>query len=264
MEVFRAVILGIVQGVTEFLPISSDGHLLLIRQIFRWPDEGLLFDASLHLGTFFAVLIYFRQTWGRLFRAVFKKGEKQDIVLLKLLILATAPAALFGYVGRDILEDYSRNVFIAGAGFLASGLFLYFADKVNGAENNRKELPNYKQSVAIGFLQVLALLPGLSRSGSTIAGGVFSGLSRSQAAEFSFLMSLPITGGAGFLALFESGAGMNGMKMLSLFFGFIFAFLVGLWAIGFLMKILSNRKTFKPFILYLAGAAILSFAIGMI
>jgi undecaprenyl-diphosphatase len=263
MQIFQTIVLGIVQGLTEFLPISSDGHLILIRHLLHWQDQGLLFDAILHLGTFLAVLIYFRKVWARLLKTILKKGTRNDEILLGLLILATIPGALLGFFGKDFIEQYFRGAAAAGFGFLATAILLYFADKVSLKNKNRvaRERLSFWQTIGVGVMQAVALLPGVSRSGSTISGGIFAGLSRESAVEFSFLMALPITGGAGLLALLKD-FGQSGTNWPSLLAGFVFSFFVGLWAIGFLIKRISQRATFRPYVIYLIIIAIVSFVVA--
>ena len=259
MEIIRAFILGIVQGLTEFLPISSNGHLVLVRHLLNWEDEGLMFDAILHLGTFLAVLYYYRSTWWRLIKTIFRRGTRNDEILLGLLIVATIPGAVIGFFVKDLMEIYFRGLIITGVGFLFSAVMLYLADRnLKIKKGQRSERLTLAQTVKVGFMQALALLPGVSRSGATIAGGVFSNLSREKAVEFSFLMALPITGGAGFLALLKNLDGEGG-SFLSLLVGFVVSFLVGLWAIKALIKYVSKNESFKPFIVYLIVASIVSF-----
>jgi undecaprenyl-diphosphatase len=261
MEIIHSIVLGIVQGLTEFLPISSDGHLVLVRHLLHWHDEGLLFDATLHLGTFFAVLYFYRVTWWRMTKTLFRRGTRNDEILLGLLIVATIPGALLGFFAKDLLEIYFRGLIVTGFGFLFTSAILYFADR--NLRNNKKERSErltLKQTVGVGFLQAVALLPGVSRSGSTIAGGIFSNLSREKAVEFSFLMALPITGGAGFLALLKDLGGSGGAGgFWPLFVGFIASFFVGLWAIKILVKFVSQNNSFRPFVIYLIVVSIVSF-----
>ncbi|MDO8512526.1 MAG: undecaprenyl-diphosphate phosphatase [bacterium] len=263
MEILHSIVLGIVQGLTEFLPISSDGHLVLVRHLLHWNDEGVLFDATLHLGTFFAVLYFYRATWWRLVKTIFRRGTRNDEILLGLLILATIPGALLGFFAKDLLEVYFRGLVITGFGFLFTAVMLYFADK--NLANKRKVRSGrltVPQTIGVGLLQAVALLPGVSRSGSTIAGGVFSNLSREKAVEFSFLMAMPITGGAGFLALLKDFGGGGG-AFWPLFVGFVVSFLVGLWAIKFLIRYVATKDSFKPFIVYLMVVAALSFVVAI-
>jgi len=263
MEILQTAILGVIQGLTEFLPISSDGHLILVRHLFSWSDQGLLFDAVLHLGTFLAVLIYFRETWVRLLKTILKKGTRNDEMLLGLLVLATIPGALLGFFGKDFIEQYFRGVSAAGFGFLITAALLYFADKVSLKNKDRvvKERMSIWQTIGVGVMQAVALLPGVSRSGSTISGGIFAGLSRESAVEFSFLMAMPITGGAGLVALLKD-FGQSGVNWPSLFVGFLFSFFVGLWAIKFLIKRISQRASLRPYVIYLIVVAIVSFAVA--
>jgi len=263
MQILQTAILGIVQGLTEFLPVSSDGHLILVRHLLHWSDQGLFFDAILHLGTFLAVFIYFRQVWFRLLKVIFKKGTRNDEILLGLLVLATIPGALLGFFGKDFIEQYFRGVTAAGFGFLVTAALLYFADKTLLKNKNRvaKERMNVWQTIGVGMMQAVALLPGVSRSGSTISGGIFAGLSRESAVEFSFLMAMPITGGAGLVALLKD-FGQSGTNWPSLFVGFVFSFFVGLWAIQFLIKRVAQHATFRPYVIYLIIVALLSFAVA--
>lgn len=262
MEIIRAVILGIVQGFTEFIPISSDGHLVLIRSLLRWPDEGILFDATLHLGTFLALVIFFWPTWKKLFSVLLGKGTAEDKKLFLLLLVATIPGAIIGYLGEGILDKYFRGISIAGFGFMITAFVLFVSDKISAKGFNKKERPSYLQSIGIGFLQAFALLPGVSRSGSTIFGGIFSGLTKERAAEFSFLMAMPITGGAGLLALLKGVQTPDG-SFWPLLVGFLFSFAVGYWAIKFFLKYIS-RKNFKSFVIYLVLIAIICFALSWI
>ncbi len=258
MEFLRVVILGAVQGLTEFLPISSDGHLLLIRKLFNWPDQGLMFDATLHLGTFFAVLYFYRKTWFRLAKVMVAKGTRNDALLLGLIIVATIPGALIGFFAEDFVGRYFRGADAAGAGFLLSAVFLFASDRVSKKRLNKKEHLGLIESLGVGLMQAIALLPGVSRSGSTVAAGTWFGLDKNKAVEFSFLMALPITGGAGLVSFLKNfGESPNNLPVL--FFGFISAFVVGLWAIKFFIKKISENQSFRPFVVYLIAVAALSF-----
>jgi len=258
MEIIHSVFLGVIQGLTEFLPISSDGHLVLVRHLLNWHDEGVVFDASLHMGTFFAVIVFYRKTWWRLIGTLFRRGSKADEVLLGLLIVSTIPGALLGFFASDVLEKYFRGMFATGCGFLFTAIILYVADRMVGKSAQKNDRPSLSQAVGIGFLQALALLPGVSRSGSTISGGIFSKLSKEKAVEFSFLMAMPITGGAGFLGILKSLEGPTALFWPTIG-GFIISFLVGLWAINYFVKFVTNRKTFKPFVIYLLFVSVVSF-----
>lgn len=244
---------------TEFLPVSSDGHLLLIRRLFRWSDEGLAFDAALHLGTFSAALVFFRATWRRLLTALLGgQGAREDRALLWMIALATVPGAVAGYASEASLSGRFRGLEIAGVGFLVSAVLLFLADR--WASLPKSLLPEKPVTVSralfIGILQVFALLPGLSRSGATIAGGMLAGLSRERAVEFSFLLALPIVGGAGLHGLIQwlgNGASPFGPLLL----GILFAFGTGVWSIGFFLNYV-RRHSLTPFVVYLLGVAVLA------
>lgn len=244
MEMLRAIVLGIVQGITEFLPISSDGHLLLVRHIFGWADEGLGFDAALHLGTFFAVLVYFRTTWTNLVRG-------RDPQLFWALVVGTIPAGLVGFFGQRLIAEEFRSLLVTGLSFLATAILLCIASRRERPSASQAFTP--RRGFVIGCAQIVALLPGLSRSGVTMTAGILSGLSRERAVEFSFLLALPIT----------VAAGLEGMRTTlhigfsaALGVGVLAAFLSGLGAIRLFLQFVRTR-TFTPFIIYLLVLGVL-------
>ena len=246
MEFVRAAVLGAVQGLTEFLPVSSDGHLLLVRHVFGWTDEGLAFDAALHLGTFLAVLVYFRRTWLVLVRG-------RDSQLFWALVLGTLPAALVGYVAQRLVAEEFRSLLVAGLSFLATAALLFLADRRAPRSSVLEVTP--PRGFLIGCAQIFALLPGLSRSGVTMAAGIFAGLSRERAVEFSFLLALPITAAAGAEGARSTlGAGVS----LPLAVGVLAAFVSGLVAISAFLRLI-RTQTFLPYALYLlvVGGALL-------
>lgn len=240
MEFVRAIVLGLVQGITEFLPVSSDGHLLVVRRVFGWADEGLAFDAALHLGTFLAVLVYFRATWMTLIRG-------RDPQLLWALVVGTLPAALVGIAAQRLIAGEFRSLFVTGLSFLGTATLLCIADRRSRSSVGKEFTP--RRGFLIGCAQVLALLPGLSRSGVTIAAGVFSGLSKERAVEFSLLLALPITAGAGLVGFRST---LEAEVSMTLVFGILAAFVSGLAAIRMLLRFVQTR-TFTPFVLYLLG-----------
>lgn len=257
-EILRAIVLGLIQGVTEFLPVSSDGHLLLVRRLFGWSDEGLAFDTVLHLGTFLAVLVAYRTRWFNLLRSLTRSDAQDDRRLLFLVVLATIPGAVVGYFAEDVVGSDARTLSVTAAGFLASAVLLALGDLV-ARRHSAASAPSLSSRTAlgIGVLQVLALLPGLSRSGATIAGGLIAGLSRERAVEFSFLLAAPIVGGAGFYGLLQWGE--NGAQHpLALGLGALAAFLSGIFAIRFLLRYV-RAHSFLPFIAYLVVVALVSF-----
>lgn len=215
MEILQAIILGLVQGLGEFLPISSTAHLILVPYFFGWQDPGLAFDVALHLGTLIAVIGFFWKDWLNIFQLAFESkskiqfDQKNDFnkKTLWLLVLATIPGVLAGYFLEAKAETIFRSpLIIAGTLFLL-GLILYLVDKYLQHRKNIKQV-NWKDAIIIGLSQAVAIIPGVSRSGATITAGLFLGLSRSGAARFSFLLSTPIILGATifkFPELFQNG-----------------------------------------------------------
>jgi undecaprenyl-diphosphatase len=255
--VVQAVLIGILQGLTEFIPISSSAHLELAPWIAGWDQNGLIsslaFDVFLHLGTLAALIGYFWRDWVRLARAFFASlrerriGPDPERRLAWLLILATVPAAIIGFVGEDyinsVLHGGSDGVRLAIAGFMVIGAIgLWLADRLG---SRRHELSGMRPASAltIGFSQALALLPGISRSGATITAGLALGLKREAAARFSFLLATPITLGAGLYGsrhlLTESH---TGAEWLAIAGGFIAAAVAGTLAISFLLAWLRTRS----------------------
>jgi undecaprenyl-diphosphatase len=270
--VLQAILIGLLQGLTEFIPVSSSAHLELAPWIFGWGSGGLVgslaFDVFLHLGTLTALLVYFARDWVRLLGALLASlrerriGQDPDRRLIWLIALATVPAAIIGFAGEDLIDRVlhgdSDVVRLAIAGFLVVGAAaLWLADRLG---SRRRELDGLSPpaALAIGFSQALALLPGISRSGATITAGLALGLTRESAARFSFLLATPITLGAGLYGsrrLFIEPH--SGMEWLALGAGFAASAIAGLLAIGFLLAWLRSRSV-TVFSLYrLAFAALI-------
>ena len=201
MPIIEVILLGIAQGLTEFLPISSTAHLAVIPRIFGWPDPGLAYDIALHVGTLAAVVIYFFRDWIQIIANGFGIGSGGDAdlrrnpKLLWYLILGTIPAGIAGLALQKAADTTLRTLPIIGASAILVGIFMWWADR--GALG-QKSLANVSQSdsLAIGFFQILAIVPGVSRSGITISAGLLRNLDREAAARFSFLLSTPIILGA--------------------------------------------------------------------
>ena len=270
--VLRAALIGLLQGLTEFIPVSSSAHLELAPWIFGWPSGGLLnslaFDVFLHLGTLVALLAYFGRDWLRLLRAAAASvverriGADPERRLAWLLILATVPAAAIGFVGEDLinrlLHGDSDALRLAIAGFVVVGaVALWLADRLG---SRRREIDGLDapSALAIGLSQALALLPGISRSGATITTGLAFGLTREAAARFSFLLATPITLGAGLYGsrklLTETH---TGLEWVALGAGFVAAVISGILAIGFLLAWLRTRSVTVFSIYRLAFAALI-------
>ncbi len=251
MEIW-VIILGIVQGITEFLPISSTAHLILIPYLVKIPDFGLSFDVGLHLGTLLAVLIYFLKDWLEFFVSIFKGGEKRRI--LGLIILATLPAGILGVFLDPFVEKisqpqiYTFAIWIILIGVISFGIIFLLLEKNSKKELEIKDL-NIKKALIIGFWQVLSLFPGVSRSGSTISGGMVTGLRREEATKFSFYLSLPIIGGAVIFKLFHVIKGENSESLSLILWGAFWAFIIGILTIHLLLNYV-KRSSLKIFSYY--------------
>ena len=267
--VIQAALVGLLQGLTEFIPISSSAHLELAPWIAGWESDGLIgslaFDVFLHLGTLVALLIYFARDWVRYARAWFASvrerriGDDPDRRIAWLLLAATVPAAIIGFALEGFIEDTfhgdSDAARLAIAGFLVLGAAaLWLADRYGRRERTLDELTT-STALTVGLSQALALLPGISRSGATITAGLALGMTRESAARLSFLLATPITLGAGLYGsrrlLTESH---TGTEWLAIVVGFVVAALAGLLAIGFLLAWL-RRRSVAAFSLYRVGFA---------
>jgi undecaprenyl-diphosphatase len=273
--VFQAILIGVLQGLTEFIPVSSSAHLELAPWLFGWEEGGLVgslaFDVFLHLGTLVALLGYFWKDWVRLIRAFVASlrerriGSDPDRRLAWLLALATVPAALIGFVGEDLIDEVlhggSDAVRLAIAGFLVvGGVALLAADRLGA---RRRELTDVgpRTALVVGFSQALALLPGISRSGATITAGLALGLTRESAARFSFLLATPITVGAGLYGsrhLLDEAH--TATEWLAIGGGFAAAAIAGVLAIGFLLAWLRERSV-AVFTVYRIAFAVLVVAL---
>ncbi|NMC51202.1 undecaprenyl-diphosphate phosphatase [Candidatus Kuenenbacteria bacterium] len=248
----QAIVLGIVQGVTEFLPISSSGHLILIPHIFKWQDPGLAFDAVLHLATGLAILFFF----GKEIFVIGSRDTKRKINfrILWLALLASLPAAIVGLFFKSEIEDNLRYVEVVAGSLIMGAVFLFWAEKIVERKKNKVDevvLVGERRSLIVGFWQVLSLVPGFSRSGAAITGGLFSGLDRKTAVSFSFLAGLPVIFGAGLWELkgIIGGGFINGSSWLPLLAGFFSAFVAGVFCLKLLLW-LAERANFIFFVIY--------------
>jgi undecaprenyl-diphosphatase len=240
---FYSILLGVIQGFTEFLPVSSSGHLVLIQELLGIKEADLFFDILLHLGTVFSVIVFF----GRRLIPLFKKR-------FLFLVVGSLPAALMGVVLGSVIEIFFSSLLFIGLAFLVTAFFNYRTSINRGKE---KKL-NYLNSFTVGLGQALAIFPGISRSGTTIFAGVASGLPKKEAVEFSFLLSVPaVLGALGYEAIskYPLSISLNGYHLL----GFITAFISGLIAIKLVFAFLLGNK-FKLFAFYCLIAGIISLA----
>jgi undecaprenyl-diphosphatase len=229
MSYFDAIILGIVQGLTEFLPVSSSGHLVLVQQFMQVKEAGLAFDLVLHLGTLVAVFIYFRAAIWRLIQALFGGGTPEDRKMILWLVIGTIPAGVIGYLFEDYFEQAFGSPVNTSWALIITGAILLATRFVRAGDRPI----SFQSSVWMGIGQAVAILPGISRSGTTIATGLFVGVKPSQAAEFSFLLSIPVIAGAVLLKAKEIihtpveliGPYLAGM-LVSLLFGLLSVYVV--------------------------------------
>ena len=242
MEIWQAIILGLLQGLTEFLPVSSSGHLVIVQNFLGVIRTGVTFDIAVHLGTALAVAYYFRDQLLAIAR---------NFRLLALLIVASIPAAVFGLAFQDFLESLFSQVVAVGFALLVTGTILWLAETYSrqGKDAKKLEQISYQDALIIGLGQAVAIVPGISRSGSTIATALLRNVNRESAAEFSFLMSLPVILGAAFLELIDLGSAASSLSVVPIFAGLVTAFFSGLAAIYFLLAII-RRHSLKIFAYY--------------
>jgi undecaprenyl-diphosphatase len=273
--VFQALVMGIVQGLTEFLPVSSSGHLILVPWLFGWTDpfiNSLAFSVMLHVGTLGALLIYFASDWLRLIPAGLAairdrsfRGDP-DRKLAWLLLAATLPAAIAGYFLNDIFEEAVRAPGVVALTLIVGGVILWLADRL-GATTKRIGDVTFPLAFGLGVAQAIALVPGISRSGISISAARFAGLDRASATRFSFLMATPVTAGAALFEFRKLVAGESGVdvSIAPLLVGLVAAFLSGLVAIRVLLTYVRTHS-FDVFVVYrfvLAGGVLLLIATGI-
>ncbi len=247
----EALILGIIQGLTEFLPISSTGHLYLGRNLFGLQEAGLLLDTMLHVGTLLAVFVFYKDEFIKIIKKPFSK-------LTFLLIVGTIPAVIFGLAFKDFIDEISKTGVTIGWEFLITGLFLWFADS---AKNGYKKMDDisYKDALIIGTFQAVAIMPAISRSGMTIVAALWRKLDRETAAYFSFLLSTPAIAGAIVLQvkdLFGHSGAAEEITLSALLVGIaasaVFGYIAVRWMIGYL-----KNHSLKPFAMYVWALGII-------
>jgi undecaprenyl-diphosphatase len=244
----QGVVLGVVQGFTEFLPISSSGHLILVPHVFGWPDQGLAVDAALHLGTLAALLAYFRRELLALASGALPRR------LAALVLVATVPGGLAGVLLGKLVESHLRSTLLIAASTAVWGVVMWLADRRAApaplSHRDPLERLTWPQGLTVGCAQALALVPGTSRSGITITTGLFAGLDRATAARFSFLLGIPITAAAGGLKLIQlvrgglpDGAG--GPLLAAILASFLSGWLAAWFLVGYV-----KTRSLTPFVVY--------------
>lgn len=260
MSIIEIIILSLIQGLTEFLPISSSGHLILPSQLLGWEDQGQAFDIAVHVGTLFAVVIYFRKDVADILSAWFKscvgKGHTAESKLGWYILLATIPAGLLGGVAKDFIEENTRGAAVIATTTIIFGLLLWYAD-VKAKENKSVFDINWKSALMIGIAQAIAMIPGTSRSGITITMGLLLGLDKKSAARFSFLMSIPVIGGMGLVMVIKLILDNAAVDWNALILGTALSF-VSAYACIFLFLKFIERMGMLPFVIYrlLLGAGL--------
>ena len=253
LDYLQVSLLATLQGFTEFLPISSSGHLILPSLLLGWPDQGLTFDVAVHIGSLLAVMIYFRNDISRLIAAFLQSllagKQSNDSKLAWLLVIATIPGGITGLLLSNWIEQYTRVVWLIGITSILFALLLLWSDR--SAQKNRGLADiNWKSALLIGAAQALALIPGTSRSGVTMTAALFCHLSRNAAARFSFLLSIPIILASGLLKSAELMAdGSDSLQWFTLCYAAACSGVVSFCCIHFFLRLI-ERIGFLPFVIY--------------
>jgi undecaprenyl-diphosphatase len=262
LDFLKAVVLGTLQGLTEFLPISSSAHLRIFPEWFGWGDPGAAFTAVIQIGTELAVLIYFRKDIWRIanawVRAVYDPSWRghEDARMGWYVIIGSLPIVILGILLKDTIEEDFRNLWIIGTTLIVLGVILGLADRYGGNDRSIKKL-NLQHAVALGAAQALALVPGVSRSGATISMGRILGYEREAATRFAFLLAIPAVVGAGIFELREIPGGDNAYGPVPTLVATVVSFVVGYAAIAWLLRYVSTRS-YTPFVLYRIGLGTLT------
>ena len=255
MDTLQTIILALIQGMTEFLPISSSAHLILPAQLFAWPDQGIAFDVAVHVGSLLAVVIYFRQdvinmTRAGLLSVSSNRGQplSSDARLAWMVIAATLPAIIVALLAKDFIEEHLRSITVIAVATLFFGVLLGLADVKSRRQRVALEM-TWRIALLIGFAQVLALIPGTSRSGVTITAAVLLGLSKTDGARFSFLLSIPIIAAAGGYAILDMLSDPPIFSWLQLGLGVVVSAISAYLCIKLFLQLL-ERIGFMPFVWY--------------
>lgn len=263
MTLFEIIILAIIQGITEFLPISSSAHLILPSELLGWQNQGLAFDVAVHVGSLLAVMIYFRADIARMLvawvQSGFSRQQTDDSKLAWWVILATIPAVVFGFVAKDFIEEYARSALVIACTTIFFGLVLWYADATGKLSKNIYQL-TWKNALFIGLAQAMALIPGTSRSGITMTAGLMLGMDRESAARFSFLLSIPVILGAGLLATLDLFQQETAVDWEALFYGIGLSFVSAYTCIYLFLSWIS-KIGMLPFVIYrlVLGVVLLGF-----
>jgi undecaprenyl-diphosphatase len=287
LPIYQAIVLAVIQGVAEFLPISSSGHLIIVRRLLGWNElsaaHELSFDVALHFGTLLSVLFYFRRTWFQIVRAALGgkvvrfsesgassadltvEEQKEERLLLWFLAIATIPGAIAGKLLEHSAEDYFReHIFLTAAALIVVALLMWLGEKIGRLDKPLTRI-SFADSLIVGVAQAFALIPGVSRSGSTITAGLFRGMRREAAVRFSFLLATPIIAGATLVKAHElHKEGLPAGMHMPFLVGILVSAVVGYAAIAWLIRYL-QAKSLRVFIIYriVAGIVVIALAFAM-
>ena len=271
MSILQVILLGFVQGLTEFLPVSSTAHLFLTSYFLGWQTESLDFDIMLHLGTLLAVLIYFLKDWLQIvaqgfgMRFGYDQELKHNQMLLWLLAIGSIPIGAGGYLFNKQAETVWRTPMVMGIMLIAVGVIMWLAEEWSRKLRDMGSL-NLTDAVSIGLAQALAIIPGCSRSGITISAGLFRNLTRESAARFSFLLSTPAIGGAALKALWDihkHGGGLHALLTMPFLVGVTVSALTGCIVIAWFLQYL-RHSSLRPFVYYRVIFGIIVLALALI
>lgn len=254
MTVYDAIILGIIQGITEFLPISSSGHLVIAQVLLGINLPGNVLEVITHIGTLFSVIFVFWKELISIFKTIQNSATK---IYILLLFIGTLPALVIGLGGKNIISGFFDSIYVVGGALLFTGIILLATQKLSF---NNKQL-NWKKSLAIGIAQAIAIIPGISRSGMTICTSLALGISGKDAAKFSFLLAIPAISGAGLLIALDMKGGPISIPITQLIAAFISSFSVGYISLKWLLGLLESGK-FHRFGYYCITVGLITFCMG--
>lgn len=267
MPLYQAIILAIVQGLTEFLPVSSTAHLILFPMLFGWNDPGLTFDVALHAGTLVAVLLYFWRMWIEMLAAaagIGKSGDekvRENRRLFWFLVVGTIPGGIAGLLFERAADNALRNPLVIGVALIVVAILMWVGERMKATKPELKDV-SLLDSIFVGVAQAFAVIPGVSRSGITITGGLFRGMSRETCARFSFLLSTPLVAGAVLKKGMEiHHEGLPPDMRLPFIVGVLVSGIVGYLVIAVFIRYLEH-KTFKIFVVYRLALGVLVLALG--
>ncbi len=266
LDIFQVTFLAVLQGATEFLPISSSGHLILPSLLFSWSDQGLTFDVAVHIGSLVAVLVYFAKDLQRLLGAFLVSAVRQehsaDSKLAWMLLAATIPAGISGLLLSEQIEQNGRSLWLIGMTSIVFGVLLYLSDRTGSKQRSLSEM-DWKSAFIIGFAQVLALIPGTSRSGVTMTAALYCGLDRAAAARFSFLLAIPIIAASGLLRGIELLQAESGsVEWFGLLYATAVSGAVAYLCIHYFLQLI-ERVGFLPFVIYRVLLGVMLIAIAL-